>query len=126
MGGAAKKNSIRFAGRFEDTSMASKQSTVDFILEQISNSGVVRAKKMFGEYGVYCNDKIVAFVCDDQLFLKPTQGGRAFIGDVVEGYPYPGAKPYFLISGEMWDDHEWLTTLVTLSAEELPPPKKKK
>ena len=31
--------------------MASKQETVDYILAQISGAGVVRAKKMFGEYG---------------------------------------------------------------------------
>ena len=49
--------------------MSSSQSTVDFILEQVSGAGAVRAQKMFGEYGIYCNEKIVAFVCDDQLFV---------------------------------------------------------
>ena len=105
--------------------MASRQSIVDFILEQIDESGSVYTKKMFGEYGIYCNDRIVALVCDDQLFVKPTKAGRAFLGDYVEGFPYPGAKPYFLISGEMWDNTEWLTTLFKISAAELPLPKKK-
>lgn len=105
--------------------MASSQSTVDFILEQIHASGRVSAKKMFGEYGIYCNDKIVAFVCDDQLFLKPTKAGREFIGNIIEAPPYKGAKSYFLISGDLWDDSEWLATLVRLSANELPLPKKK-
>lgn len=105
--------------------MASSQNTVDFILEQIANSGTVSAKKMFGEYGIYCNGKIVALVCDDKLFLKPTEAGRAFVGDTIEACPYPGAKPYLLISGEKWEDHEWLATLVKISAEELPMPKKK-
>jgi DNA transformation protein len=40
--------------------MASQQSCVDFILEQIAEAGVVSAKKMFGEYGIYCDEKIVA------------------------------------------------------------------
>lgn len=106
--------------------MASRQSTVDFILEQIAEAGEVSAKKMFGEYGVYCDRKIVAFVCDDQLFVKPTKAGKAFIGDnVEEGYPYPGAKPYLLISGELWDDREWLATLIKISTAELPLPKQK-
>lgn len=100
--------------------MASSQSTIDFLLEQISGSGTVIAKKMFGEYGIYCNEKIVALVCDDQLFIKPTKAGREFISDLVEGCPYPGAKPYFLISGELWDDHEWLSTLFKISSNELP------
>ena len=104
--------------------MASSQSTVDFILEQVSGAGAVRAQKMFGEYGIYCNEKIVAFVCDDQLFVKPTRVGRLFITNLVEGYPYQGAKPYFLISGELWDDHEWLATLFKISSDELPLPKR--
>ena len=37
--------------------MATDQSIVDYILEQISGAGRVHAKKMFGEYGVYCDDK---------------------------------------------------------------------
>lgn len=107
--------------------MASKQSTVDFILDQVSESGVVSAIKMFGEYGVYCDGKIVALVCDDLLFVKPTVAGLAFMGDdCPEACPYPGAKPYLLISKEKWDDREWLTTLFKISAEELPLPKKKK
>ena len=105
--------------------MASKQSTVDYILEQIAESGQVSAKKMFGEYTVYCDGKIVALICDDQLFVKPTTAGRAYIGNCSEACPYPGAKPCLLISGEMWDDYEWLTTLVKISAEELPLPRKK-
>jgi len=105
--------------------MASKQSTIDFILEQIAAAGEVSAKKMFGEYGVYCDGKIVAFVCDDQLFVKPTNAGKAFIGEFTEGCPYPGAKPYLFISGDQWDDSEWLTNLIKISMTKLPIQKKK-
>lgn len=105
--------------------MASRRSTVDFILEQTSGSGKMSTKKMFGEYAVYCDGKVIALICDDQLFVKPTNAGRAFIGDCSEAPPYPGAKPYLLISGEKWEDHEWLTTLFKISADELPLPKKK-
>lgn len=105
--------------------MASQQSCVDFILEQIAEAGVVSAKKMFGEYGIYCDGKIVALVCDDQLFVKPTTAGKEFMGTFVEGFPYPGAKPYLLIFGEKWDDSEWLANLIKASASELPLPQKK-
>lgn len=105
--------------------MASRESTVDFIIGQIQSAGDVRAKKMFGEYGIYCDGKMIAMVCDDQLFIKPTAGGRAFAGDIEEGHPYPGAKPCFLITGDRCEDRDWLTQLVRISAAELPPPKKK-
>lgn len=106
--------------------MASNQTTADFIVEQISSAGKVSARKMFGEFGIFCDGKIVALVCDDQLFVKPTSRGKDFLGDVTEGIPYPGAKPCFLISGERWDDHQWLSQLIEITYTELPLPKKKR
>lgn len=80
---------------------------------------------MFGEYAIYCDGRVVAFLCDDQLFLKPTEAAKKFIGDFVQGFPYPGAKPYLLIPGEKWENRKWLTTLFKISAEALPLPVKK-
>jgi TfoX/Sxy family transcriptional regulator of competence genes len=54
-----------------------------------------------------CMAKVIALVCDNQLFIKPTAGGRSMIGNVVEAPPYPGAKPHFLI-GEQLDDRPWM------------------
>ncbi len=105
--------------------MASRIGTVDFIVEQMAGGGTITARKMFGEYAVYCDERIVALICDDQLFIKPTAGGRAFIGQVTEAPPYEGAKPYFFISGERWDDRDWMGKLVAISAAELPRPVKK-
>jgi len=106
--------------------MSSSQNTVDFIVGQMSKAGDVSYKKMFGEYGIYCNDKMVASVCDDKLFVKPTIRGRDYIGDVVEASPYPGAKPSFLIPVEKLEDREWLSELIKITAGELPIPVKKK
>ncbi|MBC7879191.1 MAG: TfoX/Sxy family protein [Anaerolineales bacterium] len=106
--------------------MSSTQSTVDFIVDQISSAGEVSFKKMFGEYGIYCDGKMVASVCDNKLFVKPTMHGRTYIGDVVEAPPYPGAKPSFLISDEKWQNRKWLSELIRITAEELPVPVIKK
>ncbi|PWY53865.1 competence protein TfoX [Legionella qingyii] len=106
--------------------MSSKQSTIDFILDQIADTNMIRAKKMFGEYAIYYHEKVIALVCDDQLFIKPTKAGKAFINNYIEDIPYPGAKPYLLISGDLLEDSEWLTHLVRLTASELPEPKKKR
>ncbi len=106
--------------------MSSKQSTVDFIVEQIESAGRISFRKMFGEYAIYCDGKVPALICDDQLLVKPTEAGRAFLrGNVVDGYPFPGATAWFLISGDMWDDREWMTNLIRITASELVPPKKK-
>lgn len=105
--------------------MVSDQEFVDFVLDQLKGVGGITSKKMFGEYALYCEGKIVALVCDNQLFIKPTEAGRSFIGDVVEAPPYPGAKPSFLIE-EQIEDKDLLSTLVRLTEQELPKPKVKK
>ena len=64
--------------------MASKQSTVDYIVDQMANAGTITSKKMFGEYGVYLDGKIFALVADDLLYVKPTAAGRALIGSPTE------------------------------------------
>lgn len=80
--------------------MATSRSTIDYLLEQLSGVGSVSARAMFGEYALYLTGKVVALVCDDQLFVKPTEAGRAMIVPLREGFPYPGARPWFLIAGE--------------------------
>jgi len=105
--------------------MATDKAFVDFVLDQIENAGEVTAKKMFGEYGVFSNGKIFALICDNKLFIKPTESGRAFIQDVVEAPPYKGAKHSFLIEDKI-EDRDWLSELVRISLKELPEPKPKK
>ena len=106
--------------------MASDRKTVDFIIEQIAGAGTVSARPMFGEYGVYCDGKMVAIIGDDRLFLRPTPGGRAFAAGVEELSPYPGAKPHLLIDADRWDDSEWMAGLVRITCLELPLPKPRK
>lgn len=106
--------------------MATHQSTVDHILEQISNAGTVHAKKMFGEYCIYCDEKVVALVCDNEFFVKVTTAGEAFLGECEKRPAYPGAKPSFYISGDRWDDSDWMAQLIKISASALPKPKSKK
>lgn len=103
--------------------MNTSQSTVDFILEQMSGAGRVSARKMFGGYAIYCHGKTVALVCNDELFVKITPAGKAFLSEYQEMPPFPGAKPWFFISGEYWDDHEWLSSLIRISLPQIPPPK---
>lgn len=105
--------------------MASDQKFVDFIIDQIDYSERVTYKKMFGEYGLYFDDKLFALVCDNKLFIKPTLSGRVYIKDVVEAPPYPGAKNQFLIE-EQLEDRDWLKKLVSITIAELPEPKPKK
>ena len=105
--------------------MASDREFVDFVVDQIENAGEITAKSMFGEYGIFSGRKIFALICDNKLFIKPTESGRSFIKDVVEAPPYPGAKSSFLIEDKL-EDRDWISNLVRITVKELPEPKPKK
>lgn len=107
--------------------MATKQSTVDYILDQMASVEGISVRKMFGEYALYCNGKVVALVCDDTLFVKITEAGKAFVGEhYQEGAPYKGAKPSIWIDEERIEDREWLCELLQITFDNVPPPKEKR
>ena len=102
--------------------MSSSSRNVDFILEQIAGAGTVSARKMFGEYGLYCDGRLVALICDDRLFVKPTEAGREYLVDVELAQPYPQAKPWYLVAEEKWDERDWLVRLIRITTDQLPLP----
>lgn len=106
-------------------SMASNEDFVAYVVEQMEAAGAIHARKMFGEYGLYLDGIFFGMVCDDRLFIKPTDAGRAYIGVPTEAPAYPGAKPSFLIESKL-EDREWLCGLVVKTAAALPPPKPKR
>jgi TfoX/Sxy family transcriptional regulator of competence genes len=105
--------------------MASDPDFLQYITEQLSGVYGLSHRKMFGEYALYMGRKVVALVCDNQLFLKPTAAARALMDHPTETPPFPGAKPYFLIDSAL-DDRELLAELFRATERELPEPRAKK
>jgi TfoX/Sxy family transcriptional regulator of competence genes len=105
--------------------MATEKSTVEFIVDQLESLDV-RTRAMFGEYGLYCDEKVVAFICDDTLFLKQTEAGTERAPDAKLGPAYPGSKDYMIIDGDRIESRESFQELIQATANELPPPKPKK
>ncbi len=103
--------------------MPNEKVFLDYILEQLEPIGDVRYRKMFGGATLYCDQKVVGLICDNQLFIKPTEAGKSFIGKVTEAPAYKGAKNSYLIDDI--DNSEWLCELVLKTASELPKHKKK-
>ena len=104
--------------------MASDIGFVEYVCEQIRGAGRVSHRRMFGEFAVYCDGKVVALVCDNQFYLKPTDAGKALLDRVKEAPPYPGAKPYFLIDAQL-DDADAAAAIVRATADALPLPQVK-
>ena len=104
--------------------MASSTDFVQFITDQCSGAGEITARKMFGDYAIYCDGKIFGLVCDDRFYLKPTHAGRSLLRQVELLPPYEGAKDYFYIADV--DDRDYLAQLVSETCKALPHPKPRK
>ncbi|WP_339108242.1 TfoX/Sxy family protein [Thioclava sp. GXIMD4216] len=98
-----------------------------FLREQLE--GRVHTKRMFGGYGVYTDVKCVAFLLNDALFLRPLPEIRAYIEgtghDLVMDGPVKGAKSYYRIDPDLWEDGDWLMGLIRTAHEVIPAPKPK-
>jgi len=105
--------------------MASDPDFVTFVCEQLQRAGRVTTRKMFGEYALYIDGQVFAFICRNEVFIKPTDAGREWLGDErTEGQVYPGSKMYFT-AGAHVEDADWMTDLVRITLRNLPPPKVK-
>ncbi|PKM50188.1 MAG: competence protein TfoX [Firmicutes bacterium HGW-Firmicutes-7] len=104
--------------------MASSLDFVEYVCEQISGAGGITYRKMFGEYGIYCEGKIIGLICDNQFFVKKTIVGADLLPSAEEAPPYTSAKPHFVI--EALDDKEFLAEFIRKTCDELPMPKPKK
>ena len=97
--------------------MASHQDFVDYMAEQLREAGTIRSRKMFGEYGLFCDGVFFAVICDDQLFVKITPAGEAAFPHLPKAPPYEGARDSFLV--EDVEDRELMTELVRITCEAL-------
>jgi TfoX/Sxy family transcriptional regulator of competence genes len=104
--------------------MSTSKETVAFLLAQLEPLDV-RARAMFGEYGVYCDEKFVALVCDDTFFLKPTDAAEPFAADLTPEPAYPGSNDYLAVDGDLVEDAERFRALVKATADLLSVPKPK-
>lgn len=97
--------------------MASHEEYVQYIAQQCSDAGTITVRKMFGEYGIYCDGKIFGLICDDQVFIKITQAGREQMPKLETGAPYEGAKAHFVFSEV--DDKDVFSDFVRRTVTEL-------
>jgi TfoX/Sxy family transcriptional regulator of competence genes len=103
--------------------MASSAATIDHILDTVRLP--LSRRKMFGEYALYLDEKVVALVCDDTLFIKPTATSLSLLPDAEQAPAYPGGKNW-IVGAETLDDPDLCARVLRGVAADLPPPKPKK
>lgn len=85
--------------------MASKEETLDFVLNQLKGIENITWRKMMGEYIIYYRGTVVGGIYDDRFLLKITKQSKQILPDAPEELPYEGAKPMLSLSDIVYDDH---------------------
>ena len=105
--------------------MATDERFAAYVCDQLAGAGDVRVRRMFGEYALYCDGKVVALLCDNRVFLKATKAADAWLSAPLRGCPFPGATPWIVLDAHL-DDVELMTGVVRATAAALPPPAAKR
>ncbi|WP_062318661.1 TfoX/Sxy family protein [Demequina maris] len=100
--------------------MSTSRDTIAYLLEQLEPLDV-RARAMFGEYGLYCDGRLVGLVCDDRLLLKPSPASSG----LAEEAAYPGSRPYRRVPDATVDDAAALQGVVAGTAAHMPEPRRR-
>lgn len=104
--------------------MATRPEAAEFILAALRHPGRFRVRAMFGEYALYADGKVVALVCDDQLYVKIVPASAALAESCELAAPYPGAKAHYLVEEGQLSTIENLPQILFGVAAS--PPEKKK
>lgn len=102
--------------------MATDTGFIDYVTEVAHLGARLTHRKMFGEYALYVDERVVAFACDGSLFVKRSAAAARLAPDLPLGPPYPGAKDY-VIADALLDDADALRRLLLETAALMPPPK---
>lgn len=106
--------------------MATRKTTAAFILERLGHPDRFGVRPMFGEFALYADGKPVAFICDDQLFVKIMPESAALEARSERAPAYPGSKDYYLVPEGVISGDRTLTSTLLRIADALPLPKAKK
>lgn len=104
--------------------MSTTKEFLQFVLDQLSGLDQITHRQMMGEYIIYYQGKIAAYVCDNRFLVKPVEAARALLLDAPLEPPYQGAKEMLLV--EDLEDKGALEALFQAMLPQLPAPKPKK
>ena len=103
--------------------MSSTLAIVEYLVDNISDCGLITYKKMFGDYCIYIDGKVLGFVCDDIFYVKRTAIGEEVFPNLEKGYPYEGASLYPILDIE---DRDFLLDYINTIKDSLPEKTKKR
>lgn len=89
-------------------------SFVEYVKDLLSSYGFIRARSMFGGYGIYCDNVIFAIIINDELYFKSDQElAKYFSGQGSSAFTYESkgkivTMSYWKVPSEIIENEESL------------------
>lgn len=105
--------------------MATTLEYTIYVCEQIHGVGLIRYRKMFGEYMVYINDKPILLVCNNTVYIKMLDCIEPLMQHASTGFPYRGAKEHYILDIDNGDFSKEIVQILEPITPLLKPRRKK-
>jgi TfoX/Sxy family transcriptional regulator of competence genes len=105
--------------------VSTSAATIAYIEDQLAGLDI-RTARMFGQSCIYCDGKVVGFIVDDTLLIKPSAADPALLQGTGPAKAYPGSKNYHGVPGDLLENRQWLHAAIQATADALPEPKPKR
>lgn len=105
--------------------MACDIDFIDFVCSQLDGIGIVRYRKMFGDYCIYVNEKPVVLCCDNIAYVSKHPAIDDLMADAECGFPYEGSKEKYILDIEHGSEARRIVSILE-GVTPFPKPKKSK
>mgnify|MGYP002797374123 FL=1 len=104
---------------FKGAIMSTNKDYLNFLLDQLSSLEGITYRMMMGEYVIYFRGKVVAYVCDNRLLIKPVLAAINMLPHAEYDSISQGGRKKLLRIDNV-DDRDFLTDLFNAIYDALP------
>ena len=104
--------------------MATSPEYARFVENQFRGLEGFSMRRMFGEYAIYLQGRVLGFLADEQILLQDTPVSRKLLPDAERRELFPGSKLFVIFEDE--GNAHLLKSVSEAMWEELPLPKPRK
>lgn len=101
--------------------MATSPAYAQFVENLFSGMDGFSMRRMFGEYAIYLQGRVLGFLADEQILLQDTPTARQLLPDAERRELFPGSKQFIVFADE--GNAHLLKSVSQAMWEELPLPK---
>ncbi len=104
--------------------MATDKTTLETVLERLSEFGLFTVRQMMGDYLLYFNGKYIGGIFDGKALIKITKNNAEKLKNAEYLIPYHGSSPHIYLNTEAHGKDE-IAEFLKITYEQMPEKKKK-